>query len=239
LLTIFIRAFVLYIIVIAFIRGLGKRELGQLQPYELVLTILLADLAASPITDVNVPMLYGIMPIAALVLVYSAMSLMTLKSEKMRHIITGYSSVLVRNGVIDIGEMTRQGYTIAQLVEQIRENGIMNVSDVGLAIMEISGRVSVFPIAPQRPVTPQDLGIDVGYEGQTLLLILDGRVQSKILHLGNLSEEWLEMQLSKLEVRAGDVFFCAINTQGMLNVQKRGENQIRSLQALEPKEVSW
>ena len=239
MLTMFIRAMLLYIIVIAFIRGLGKRELGQLQPYELVLTILLADLAASPMSDIGVPLMYGIMPIAALILVYAVTSLLTLKSEKLRHIVTGHPSILVRNGVIDEMEMKKQGYTLSQLMEQVRESGIINLSQVGVAIMEISGRVNVFPVSQNRPLTPKDMHIQTQYEGQTLLLVLDGRVQSSILTTGGLSEEWLSAQLNKVGAKADEVFFCSLDTQGAMSVQKKGAAAVEFVQALDAKEVCW
>ena len=124
MLTMYIRALILYVVVIFLMRLMGKRQIGQLQPYELVFTMIIADLAATPMSDVGIPLLYGVMPIAATVLVYAVISLLTLKSEKARLILTGRPTILVRNGVIQQQEMKRQGFTITELMEQVREHGI-------------------------------------------------------------------------------------------------------------------
>lgn len=239
MLTMYIRALILYVIVVILMRLMGKRQIGQLQPYELVFTMIIADLAATPMSDVGIPLLYGVMPIAASVLVYAVISLLTMKSEKARMLLTGRPSILVRDGVINQEEMKKQGFTITELMEQVRESGIEHLCDVGCAVLEISGQVNVFPTAKKRPVTPEDLKLKVKYENLPLHLIQDGKLQRKSLAAANLSAEWLEEQLAKFNCTVNDAFFCALDTEGVLCVQKKQETRMRFLQALRPEEVKW
>ena len=239
MLTMYIRALILYVIVIILMRLMGKRQIGQLQPYELVFTMIIADLAATPMSDVGIPLLYGVMPIAASVLIYAVISLLTMKSEKARVLLTGRPSILVRNGVINQVEMKKQGFTITELMEQVRESGIENLHDVGCAVLEISGQVNVFPTAKKRPVTPDDLHIKVKYENLPLHLIQDGRVQADSLHAARVTEQWLRDQLRKFDCKIENTFFCALDTDGVLCVQKKQEKRMRFVQALRPEEVKW
>ena len=239
MLTMYIRALILYVVVIFLMRLMGKRQIGQLQPYELVFNMIIADLAATPMSDVGIPLLYGVMPIAATVLVYAVISLLTLKSEKARLILTGRPTILVRNGVIQQQEMKRQGFTITELMEQVREHGIENLHEVGCAVLEISGQVNVFPIAKKRPVTPDDLHLRVKYENLPLHLIQDGCLQKDSLCSAHLTESWLTQQLRRFNCTIPDAYYCALDTEGVMCLQKKKETRVQFLQALRPEEVTW
>ena len=239
MLTMYIRALILYVIVVILMRLMGKRQIGQLQPYELVFTMIIADLAATPMSDVGIPLLYGVLPIAASMLIYAVLSLLTMKSEKARVLLTGKPSILVRDGVIKQEEMKKQGFTITELMEQVRESGIENLHEVGCAVLEISGQVNVFPTAKKRNVTPEDLKLKVKYENLPLHLIQDGRIQKDSLHSAHLTEQWLKDQLRKFDCTTENAFFCALDTDGVLCVQKKKEKKMRFIQALEPREVKW
>ena len=128
MLTMFVRALVLYVLVILLMRLMGKRQIGQLQPFELVFTVIIADLAATPMSDVGIPLLYGVLPMAALMLCYAIFSLLVLKCEKARELLSGRPTILVKDGVIDQKAMEKQGFTIPALMEQVRERGIQNLS---------------------------------------------------------------------------------------------------------------
>lgn len=239
MLTMFIRALVLYVLVILLMRLMGKRQIGQLQPYELVFTVIIADLAASPMSEVGVPLLYGVMPIAALMLCYALFSLLTLKSERARVLLTGRPSVLVHNGVINQKEMRRQGFSLTELMEQVREHGIENLHEVGCAVLEISGQVNVFPVSQQRPVTPEDLRIRTPYENLPLHLVLDGKLQKESLESAHLTVEWLTRQLARFPCGIDEAYYCALDTDGVICLQKKQERKVRFARALDPKEVCW
>lgn len=239
MLTMFIRAFVLYVMVVVIIRVMGKRQIGQLQPYELVFTLIVADLVASPMGDVGIPLFYTIMPVGALVLCYALMSILCLKSERVRAWLTGRPSVLVRNGVIDQSEMKRQSFSLSELMERVRESGLCNLHEVGCAVLEVNGEMSVFPVSQKRPVQPQDMGLQTSYEGLPLNVVLDGRIQTDTLTLAGLNETWLKKQLGGLGLEPQEVFFCAVDTDGMMSVQKMKDDKLSLVKVLEEGQVCW
>jgi uncharacterized membrane protein YcaP (DUF421 family) len=146
---------------------------------------------------------------------------------------------LVRNGVIDEDAMKKQSFSLTELMERVRESGLANLHEVGCAILEVNGQVSVFSVSQKRTVTPKDLGIETGYEGVPLNLVLDGVVQGQSLKLAGLSEAWLNEKLMKMGAKPKDAYFCALDTSGLLSLQRRGEGQIQLLEALAPSKVRW
>ena len=239
MLTMFIRAIIFYCFLLLLLRLMGKRQIKQLQPFELVFTIIVANLATTPMADVGIPLLYGVMPIGAMMLCYGVFSLLTLKSEKARELINGRPTILVHNGVIDQDEMERQGFPLPALLEQIRESGIQNLSEVGCAVLEISGNVNVFPVSSERALLPRDLKIEPAYENLPMHLILDGILQEDSLALAALSRKWLEQQLSRFDANIKDTYFCAIDTDGILWVQKKKEEETHHAQVLSPEQARW
>lgn len=239
MLTMFVRALVLYVLVILLMRLMGKRQIGQLQPFELVFTVIIADLAATPMSDVGIPLLYGVLPMAALMLCYAIFSLLVLKCEKARELLSGRPTILVKDGVIDQKAMEKQGFTIPALMEQVRERGIQNLSEVGCAVLEISGQVNVFPIAAKRNVTPEDLDLHPAYENLPLHLILDGKLQADSLHSAGLNADWLRQQLHRFKLGIENTYFCSLDTDGVICAQKKQEKRVHFAQALKPEEARW
>lgn len=140
---IILRCVILYFSVSIAVRVMGKRQIGELQPCELVITILISELASMPIQDTNMPILYGILPIITLAALEITVSTLTLKSVKFRHILYGKPITIVRDGKINQSEMTRARMSIDDLVEAMRAEGIATISDIGLAVLETNGNVSV------------------------------------------------------------------------------------------------
>lgn len=239
MLTMFVRALALYVLVILLMRLMGKRQIGQLQPFELVFTVIIADLAATPMSDVGIPLLYGVLPMAALMLCYAIFSLLVLKCEKARELLSGRPTILVKDGVIDQKAMEKQGFTIPALMEQVREHGIQNLSEVGCAVLEISGQVNVFPIAAKRNITPEDLDLHPVYENLPLHLILDGKLQADSLRSAGLNADWLRQQLHRFKLGIENTYFCSLDTDGVICAQKKQEKRVHFAQALKPEEARW
>lgn len=236
--TIFIRAFILYIFMIFAIRGMGKRQLGQFQPYELAVALLFADLLATPMSDVSTPLLHGILPIAALLVVHGLIALICLYSDKARAFISGKPSVIMSKGVIDETELKRLCMSLSDLLEGIREAGILDPADVECAVMEADGSVSAFPRASKRPPTAMEMGVDAGYEGVPMALVMDGRVQQNNLKSARLSEKWLRGALASAGLTPKGVYLATLNTHGVLTVQARG-GEIKQLSALDAGAIAW
>jgi len=220
MLTIFFRAVILYGISVWAIRMMGKRQIGQLQPYELVAALLVADLAAGPIAGSETPLLYGIIPIAALMLMHSFISILGLKFPAFRRIVNGSSCILIENGCIRYSELSRVCLTVSDLLEDIRENGVLSISDVQTAVLETNGTLSVFPRAAARPLTPKDMQLSPEEESLSVILIADGKVRPDALAQMGISLPKLRKQLSQWHFRdETQVLLCCFDAPDRLFVQ--------------------
>jgi uncharacterized membrane protein YcaP (DUF421 family) len=201
---------------------MGKHQIGQLQPYELVITILISELAAVPMQDTDIPLINGIISILTLLFIQISLSLLSLKSETARRIICGGPSILIENGRIIEKELTRLRYSLNDLLEQLRLKNIPNIGDVEYAILETSGKLSVIPKSQKRPVNPEDLQIKTPYEGLSLTLIIDGILKKDNLARANLSENWLMAELGKSGLTSWkQVFLATLDTTGQLYIQPK------------------
>lgn len=215
-----IRTLILFTLVVVGLRLMGKRQIGQLQPYELVIVIMLSALAAIPMESTDVPLVLGIVPILTLLLLQVALSYVSLKSERARGIICGTPSVLIENGRIIEKELARLRYNINDLMEQLRSKNMPNIADVEFAILETSGQLSVIPKSQKRPVVPADISLPTTYEGLPFTLIIDGYVLKTNLAKINLNEKWLKTELKKFGVNnLKDVLFSSIDSEGKLFYQ--------------------
>ena len=169
----FLRTIILYLLIIAGIRLMGKRQVGELEPSELVLDLIIADLAAVPMQDFGIPLLSGIIPILTLLSVTMVLSVLTMKSVKFRAIVCGRPSIIVENGRLNQQEMRRNRFTVDELNEELRVQGITDLSTVKYAILETNGRVSVIPYANQRPVTAEQMNLFPDDVGLPLVIIND------------------------------------------------------------------
>ena len=219
-----IRTLILFTVVVIGLRLMGKRQIGQLQPYELVIVIMLSALAAIPMENTGIPLLSGLVPIFVLILAQVTLSYLNLKSERARGVICGAPSVVIENGKIVEKEMRRLRYNINDLLEQLRAKNFYNISDVEFAILETSGQLSVIPKSGKRPVVPEDMNLPTKYEGLPVTLIIDGFVFRKNLAGINLSEEWLMAELNKFGVHSSkDVLFASLDTGGRLFFQAKSK----------------
>lgn len=225
-----IRAAILYLLVVLIVRIMGKHQIGQLQPYELVITILISELAAVPMQDTDIPLINGIIPILTLLFIQISLSYLSLKSETARRIICGGPSILIENGKINEKELTRLRYSLNDLLEQLRLKNFPNITDVEFAILETSGKLSVIPKSWKRPVSPDDLNIDTPYEGLPLTLIIDGVLKKENLAKADRDEQWLLTELGKSGLSHWkQVFIATLDTSGKLFIQtkrKKGDNSI-------------
>lgn len=236
--TLFFRAVFLYGLMILTMRLLGKRQLGEFEPYELALTILLADIISSPIESVSTPLLYGILPIAAVITVHGAISLACVKSDKLRSIISGRPTMIIRKGVIDLKELDRLCLSLADLLEGLRGAGFMDPNEVGTAIVEANGTISAFAASGKRPPNKEEMNLPTQYEGIPMVLIINGRIQADNLQAIGQNQTWLDKLLSVRRLRAREVSLCLIDTSGMMTVQTKSAKPI-FFRALDESGVNW
>jgi len=223
-LVVFIRTLILYLLVVIVMRAMGKRQIGQLQPFELVVAIMISELAAVPMQNTGIPLVNGIIPILTLLVAQVLMSFISIKSVKARGIICGKPSILIENGKINESILRNEMYTLNDLLEQLRSKDISNVSDVEFAILETSGQLSVIPKSQKRPLIPEDLQISTKYEGLALDLVIDGEISHKNLKKANLDEGWLKSELNKFGVLdLHDILFASLDSNGNLFYQRKNK----------------
>ena len=207
----FFRAIVLYIIVLIVMRLMGKREIGQLQPFELAISIMIADLASLPMTETGVPISNGIIPILGLLVMHLVISMLNMKITKIREIICGKPSILIFRGKIDEEVLKRERFTINELEERLRDNNIFNIGDVEYAVLETSGQVTVIPKPNKRPATPEDFEIEPQYEGIPYDLVVDGKIMYKNLERLGKNYVWLQKQTEKFGIKPEEALIVTID----------------------------
>ena len=194
----FFRSIALYIIVLVVMRLMGKREIGQLQPFELAISIMIADLASIPMTDTGIPIFNGIIPILGLLIMHLLISIINLKSSKAREIICGRPSILIYRGKINEKNLKKERFTINELEERLRGNNVINLGDVEYAILETSGQVTVIQKPDKRNTIPQDFNIMPDYEGIPYDLVVDGKVMKENLQAIGKNYNWLKKTSRKI-----------------------------------------
>lgn len=218
----FLRTIILYAFIIIGIRLMGKRQVGELEPSELVLALLIADLAAVPMQDFGIPLLTGLIPILTLLCLTMALSVLTMRSVRFRAVLCGRPSVIVENGKLRQSEMKKNRFTLDELMEELRMQGITDLSTVKYAILETNGQLSVLPYAAQQPVTAQQMGLTPQEPGLPMVIINDGRLITRSLYSRGLNEEWLEKQLRQHHVKGTqDVFLLTVDEENRVYLSKK------------------
>ena len=219
----FIRTIIMYLIVIFVMRIMGKRQIGQLQPYEFVIALMISDLAALPMQDSAIPLWSGIVPILSLLLLQLSISYSVLKLKKVRGFFCGKPCIMIKNGIVIERNLRNQMYTLDDLLEALRLKGYPDVQTVQLAILENNGDLSVLPVSDSQNVTRGDLNIKSSPDIVTDIII-GGCVMEDNLELLNIDKKMLKEALGKNGVRsAKDVFYCYVNGEGQFVVQKKGK----------------
>lgn len=207
----FIRTLILYILVLLVMRLMGKREIGQLQPFELAISIMIADLASIPMADVGIPIFNGIIPIVALLVMHLVISNINLRSISVRKIICGKPSILVYRGKIDEKVLEDEKFTINELQERLRGNNVFNVADVEYAILETSGQITVIQKPNKRTTIPEDFNIMPEYEGMSYDLVVDGKVMYENLKSLGKDYTWLEKEAKKFKIKPNEALLMTID----------------------------
>lgn len=207
----FIRTLILYVFVVGAVRVMGKREIGELQPSELVVAILISELAAIPMQEGGIPLVSGIIPILTLISCEMILSELQLSNVKMRHIISGKPNILIKNGQIDQREMRKLRFTIDDLMEELRHSGYMNVDEIAYAILETNGKLSVFPTSENKPVTAGMMNLQPQDSGLPIMLICDGMLSLPSLAGAGKDMVWLENTLLEKGLTPQEVFIMTID----------------------------
>ena len=203
----FIRTIIIYALVVFALRLMGKRQIGELQPSELVVAIMISDLATMPMSDVSVPLVYGIVPIFTLVICEIGISFLCLKSETVRVIFNGKPQILVKDGRLQPGEMLHARVNTDDLLEELRKVGYFSLKDVDTVILETGGNITVIPSASARTPSAEELNLPSMQPKLSYIYIADGKVRHSELKRSGKDEKWLNKVLKKRGVKTPEEVF--------------------------------
>jgi len=225
MITIIIRTLILYCFVILGIRLMGKRQIGDMQPNELVVTLLISEIAAIPLQDTNQPVIDGIVAIFILIILEIVMSVLALKSMTIRKFMNGNSVVIIKNGEIDQHAMKKVRLTILDLIELLRGQDVFDISDVAFAVLEVNGDLSVLLKTDKQNLTAKDMNIKKNEEGLQLPVISDGKIIKESLTALEITEEKVFKKLRTKNLKVTDVFLMTLDRYDNINIiKKRNEN---------------
>ncbi len=241
------RTILMYFLVYCAIRVMGKREIGKLSMFDLVVSIMLAEMAAFVIEDIDKPLSHGIVPMLTVIIVQIGMAFVGLKSRRLRLMIDGKPTVLISKGVLHRDEMRKQRYNLDDLLLQLREQNVDSIGEVDFAILETTGKLTVFPKDQNASNDSSSSDSDsqgsssskskagknkidglpnIKYEGLPLPLIMDGKVQDQNLELIQKTRFWLKNQIQHngiLDFK--DVFICSIDHNGKVYVSPKDDKK--------------
>lgn len=193
---------------------MGKRQIGDMQPTELVVTLLISEIAAIPLQDISQPISVGLVAIFMLVLLEILASVIILKNLRLRRIFSGKSVAVIKNGTIDQKAMQNLRITVFDLVEMLRMQGIFELDDIESAFLEVNGNLSVRQKPEKAPATPEQLGVEVCDSGVPMTVISDGTVVDSSLKFLNLTREDLNIILKKEGKIPKEIFLMTLNKSG-------------------------
>lgn len=213
-----IRTVIIYIFIIAAMRIMGKRQLGELQPVELVVTLLISDLAAVPMQESGMPLLNGLIPIVVLVALELLLSALMMKCNWFSTLISGTPIVIVKDGRLEQKSLKRLRLTVEDLMEAMRQQNMFDIRDVAYAIAETNGKISLFPKPDKQPVTTGDINKVPSDTGAPVIVVSDGKMVDWGLEMCGLTEDWVKAQLHKKNCPLKDVFLMTADKSKQIYV---------------------
>lgn len=207
----YLRTIFLYLVLIIAVRLMGKRQIGQMEPSEFVVTMLVANLAAIPMQDGGIPMLSGLVPILTVLGMELILSVAALRSIKLRKLLCGKPVILVENGRILQANLRKTRISLDELTELLRENDVLDPRTVQYAILETNGNLSVFPYPKEKPASAKDAGIQAGAQFLPVTIVSDGRILRENLRKAGKDEAWVRRVLSGRNARLEDTWLLTVD----------------------------
>ena len=214
-----IRTLIIYVVMVVSMRIMGKRQLGELEPAELVVAVLVSDLAATPLQELGTPLSYGLVPVFTLLFCEVIISAAVLKFRGVRKIVSGSPGVIIENGKLNRAVMKKNRYTIDEMMEHLRKSGIVDISTVKFAILETDGTLSTILYDKDAPATPKQLGITPQESEIPLVLISDGEIVRTSVNKLGYDERFLEKRLRERGYsNVSEVFLMTADRDGEIYI---------------------
>ena len=216
-----IRTFIIYVFIIIAMRIMGKRQLGEMQPAELVVTLMISDLAAVPMQDSGTPIVSGLVPIMVLIALELILSGIMLKVPFFHRLISGRPKIVIDKGKIDAKALKDMRLSIEDLMESLRQQGAFDLREIEYAIVESNGKISVYLKPGSRPATCNDMSLEVPDNGLPMVVISDGTVSQWGLQVCGLDGNWLTATLKKNKCHADEVFIMTADRSRAYTIMKK------------------
>lgn len=221
MLVTFFRTIVIYFFIILAFKIMGKRQVGELQPSELVITILISNIASLPIEDIHIPILGGIIPIFVLVCMEVFFSFTFLKFPRFREVVTGKPVIVIKDGKIDQKALQEMRFTLQDLFEELRGKDVFDYREIDVAIVETNGNLSIYKKTPYQETTKEDIGADTKITHPSYAIVNDGIVSTEGLKNCNLNEKWLYNILDENNVNLKDIFLLVSDSSANYKIVKK------------------
>lgn len=210
----FIRAFIIYIFVIIAVRIMGKRQVGELKPHELVITILLSAVAVIPLEENSMPLANCLVPILLFISMEIITSVVSMKSLWFRNLLQGKPIFVIRKGKLDQNKLKQMRFTIDDIVDALRQKDIFDLSEVEDAVIETNGSLSVLPKAEYKPLTPNDVNISVTEKGMPITIVMDGKPISEYFNELKIKDSEIELILQTVNTDVSKIMLLTIDDNG-------------------------
>jgi len=221
---VFLRVLIIYIFVLVFLRLMGKRQIGEMQPYEVVITLIIADLATIPMSDTNIPLLNGILPLAILVIIHYLITLLSRKNVKIRRLMSGKPIIVISPNGIEYQALKDLNMNIDDLYEMMRQDGYYSFDQILYGIIETNGKISLIPTSENAPATAKDIGVNNPPAELPHVIISDGKIIKDQLKCVKLDHKKLTQLLSKLKIKnIKEILVMSIDNNGKIYYQIKGE----------------
>ncbi len=210
----YLRAALLYLVLILVVRLMGKRQIGQMEPMEFVVTMLVANLASVPMQDGGIPLFSGLIPILTVLGIQLILSFLSMRSMGLRRLLCGKPVILMENGNILQNNLRRTGVTLDELTSHLRQHDVLDPRTVQYAILETDGNLSVFPYPKEKPASAGDAGIQASQQWMPITLVADGRLLEENLPIAGVDKAWVEKVLAEKQASIQTTWLFTADCQG-------------------------
>lgn len=221
-----IRSVVIYIFVLVVIRLMGKRQIGEMQPFEFVITLIIADLACIPMAELAVPLVHGIVPIFSLLILHFLICVLSRKSMKMRYLLSGRPAIVMSPRGVNYQELKKLNMTLDDFIEAMRGCDVFNMEDIAYAIIETNGKMCIIKKSIIEPPTKQELKLEITPSSLPVNIIMDGRLMKENVAITGIDELFINKCLKRSNVnKIKDVLLFTLDNQGNCFIQAKNASE--------------
>ena len=222
-----LRGIIIYAIVFVIFRLMGKRQLGQLQPFEFVITLIIADLATIPMAEINIPIVHGIVPLITISLIHFLISFLSRKSITLRRVFNGKPIIVVNQNGVDYEALKKLNMDFNDLCESLRESNYFSLDQIQYAIIETNGQMTVLPNAENAPLAAPDFKIEKEKSSLPIMLVCDGHIIKENMKIAKVDENFLQKNIQKAGAfKVKEVMIATLDNNGKMYIQPKNKKYV-------------